>query len=86
MCPHKRPRTLHSERSADVAWGAVQVWKAKQCIVLKRSLGLGYAACENPVFVKENTSMLLGDAKVMSDALRSAVAAEAAGGTPAMAD
>lgn len=77
---------MHSERSADVAWGAVQVWKAKQCIVLKRSLGLGYAACENPVFVKENTSMLLGDAKVMSDALRSAVAAEAAGGTPAMAD
>ena len=40
-----------------------QVWKAKQVIVLKRTLGSGYAGADNPVFVKPNTQMLLGDAK-----------------------
>lgn len=41
----------------------LQVWKAKQSIVLKRSMGVGYAAIDNPVFYKPNNSMLLGDAK-----------------------
>lgn len=36
---------------------------------MKRSLGVGYAAVDNPVFYKENTAMLLGDAKKMCDAL-----------------
>ncbi len=38
-------------------------------IVMKRSLGVGYAAVDNPVFFKPNTSMLLGDAKKTCDAL-----------------
>merc|ERR1712083_121870 len=33
----------------------LRVWKSKQVIVMKRSLGVGYAAVENPVFFKENT-------------------------------
>merc|ERR1719229_1395945 len=41
----------------------IRVWQAKRCIVMKRSMGLGYAALDNPVFYKENTEMLLGDAK-----------------------
>jgi NAD(P) transhydrogenase len=41
----------------------IRVWRAKNCVVLKRSLGMGYAALENPVFYKEHTDMLLGDAK-----------------------
>ena len=36
---------------------------------MKRSLGVGYAAVDNPVFFKPNTSMLLGDAKKTCDAL-----------------
>jgi len=36
---------------------------------MKRTLGTGYADVDNPVFYNENTSMLLGDAKTMCDAL-----------------
>ncbi|XP_027881035.1 NAD(P) transhydrogenase, mitochondrial [Xiphophorus couchianus] len=48
----------------------LEVWKAKQVIVMKRSLGVGYAAVDNPIFYKPNTSMLLGDAKKTCDALQ----------------
>lgn len=44
-----------------------------QVIVMKRSLGVGYAAVDNPIFYKPNTSMLLGDAKKTCDALQSKV-------------
>jgi NAD(P) transhydrogenase len=47
----------------------LKVWKAKQVVVVKRSLAAGYAGVENPVFVKPNTSMLLGDAKNICDEL-----------------
>lgn len=40
-----------------------------QVIVMKRTLGVGYAAVDNPIFFKQNTSMLLGDAKKTCDAL-----------------
>jgi hypothetical protein len=43
------------------------VWKAEQCIIMKRSMGAGYAGAENPVFYKPNTAMLLGDAKKVLD-------------------
>ena len=38
----------------------LRVWKAEQSIVMKRSLGAGYAAVDNPVFFKPNNSMYLG--------------------------
>ncbi|XP_049800840.1 NAD(P) transhydrogenase, mitochondrial-like [Schistocerca nitens] len=47
----------------------LRVWKADQVVVMKRSLGVGYAAVDNPIFYNPNTSMLLGDAKKMCDAL-----------------
>ncbi|KAG1943462.1 NAD(P) transhydrogenase, mitochondrial [Pimephales promelas] len=51
----------------------LEVWKSKQIIVMKRSLGVGYAAVDNPIFYKPNTSMLLGDAKKTCDALSAKV-------------
>jgi len=47
----------------------IRVWLSKQVIVMKRTLGVGYAAVDNPIFFKENTHMLLGDAKKTCDAL-----------------
>lgn len=43
----------------------LQVWNAKNCIVVKRSMGTGYADIPNPLFYKPNCQMLLGDAKDM---------------------
>ncbi|CAG0906128.1 unnamed protein product [Cyprideis torosa] len=47
----------------------LRVWTSGQVIVMKRSLGVGYAAVDNPIFYKSNTAMLLGDAKKTCDAL-----------------
>ncbi|XP_010211996.1 PREDICTED: NAD(P) transhydrogenase, mitochondrial-like [Tinamus guttatus] len=51
----------------------LEVWKSKQIIVMKRSLGVGYAAVDNPVFYKPNTAMLLGNAKKTCDTLQAKV-------------
>lgn len=56
----------------------LKVWKADQVVVMKRSLGVGYAAVDNPIFYKPNTSMLLGDAKKMCDALLAKIKEEEA--------
>ncbi|CAC5374913.1 NNT [Mytilus coruscus] len=47
----------------------LRVWGSKHVIVMKRTLGVGYAAVDNPIFFKQNTSMLLGDAKKTCDQL-----------------
>jgi len=52
-------------------WGmpVIEVWKSKKVIFCKRSMGGGYADLDNPVFYKDNTDMLLGDAKKTADQL-----------------
>ncbi len=47
----------------------LEPWKGKTTIVLKRSMGTGYAGVDNPLFYKENTRMLFGDAKDSVDAI-----------------
>mmetsp|Transcript_132990 Transcript_132990/g.370748 ORF Transcript_132990/g.370748 Transcript_132990/m.370748 type:complete len:1040 (+) Transcript_132990:65-3184(+) len=56
-------------------WGmpVIEVWRAKKVIFCKRTMGGGYADLDNPVFYKDNTEMLLGDAKKTADALAAKV-------------
>ena len=60
---------LEDPNSIIAGMPVLEVWKSKQTIVMKRTMGTGYADVDNPVFYKENTSMLLGDAKSTCDAL-----------------
>lgn len=47
----------------------LSVWEAEKVVIFKRSMGAGYAGVQNPLFFKENSEMLLGDAKVSVDAI-----------------
>lgn len=53
----------------------LEVWKSKITIVLKRSMATGYAGVENPLFFKDNTRMLFGDAKESMEAVHKALTA-----------
>tara|TARA_Y100000817_G_scaffold77585_1_gene59694 strand:+ start:982 stop:2385 length:1404 start_codon:yes stop_codon:yes gene_type:complete len=47
----------------------LEAWKGKATVVLKRSMATGYAGVQNPLFFKENTRMLFGDARESLDAV-----------------
>jgi len=47
----------------------IEVYRSKAVIVMKRSMGKGFAGVENPLFFKNNTRMLFGDAKASLQAL-----------------
>ena len=45
----------------------LEAWKARQVIISKRGQGRGYSGIENPLFFKDNSRMLYGDAKSSLD-------------------
>ena len=47
----------------------LEVWKSRDVIISKRGKGTGYSGIENPLFYKENSRMLYGDAKKSVDEL-----------------
>lgn len=54
----------------------LEVWKSKLTVVFKRSRSVGYAGIDNPLFYKENTQMLFGDAGSTVDELVAQVSAK----------
>jgi len=67
------PAALENPNSPIAGMPVLEVWNAKTVIVSKRSMATGYAGVENPLFFKENTRMLFGDAKDSVDAVKQAV-------------
>lgn len=63
------PSALEDTGSPIYGMPVIEVWKAKHVIVSKRSMAAGYAGIENPLFFKDNTRMLYGDAKKTIDSL-----------------
>ncbi|MFC3395581.1 Re/Si-specific NAD(P)(+) transhydrogenase subunit beta [Brenneria rubrifaciens] len=67
------PAAQEDPNSPIAGMPVLEVWKAQNVIVFKRSMNTGYAGVQNPLFFKENTQMLFGDAKESVEAILKAL-------------
>jgi len=57
------PAAIDDATSPIYGMPVLEVWKSKLTVIVKRTMGSGYAGIENPLFFHEKTKMLFGDAK-----------------------
>ena len=57
------PAAMDDPNSPIAGMPVLKVWEARNVVVFKRSMATGYAGVQNPLFFKENSTMLFGDAK-----------------------
>lgn len=67
------PSAAEDPNSPIAGMPVLTVWNAANVIVFKRSMASGYAGVQNPLFFRENTQMLFGDAKDRVDAINAAL-------------
>ncbi|WP_327173837.1 Re/Si-specific NAD(P)(+) transhydrogenase subunit beta [Streptomyces sp. NBC_01335] len=68
------PAAMDDPGSPIAGMPVLRVWEAANVVVFKRSMASGYAGVQNPLFFRENTAMLFGDAKTRSDEIVAALA------------
>lgn len=65
------PAAQEDPNSPIAGMPVLEVWKAKQVVISKRGQGRGYSGIENPLFFRENSRMIYGDAKASIDQILS---------------